>query len=435
MATDRNAAKRHQYKVSRTAPESEGADKTPRQKKRERKEKMGKGAKYILVAIGVAAMVLSVSTMACAGVLNQTQQSSEGYELTGGVAATVEGQSIGEDTITRQIMATRSSMGYESDADWASYLSSNGMTPESYRESLIESYARTYLLQLAEKEHDITVSDEEIDQAWDDTVANYGSEETFVSLLESIRMTEESYRSSLESSLAQEKLRDAVAPVEEPTDEEIIAYANENLASYNDARRSSHILIKVDEDADDTTREEAHRKAQEILDKLNAGNITFEDAAKEYSEDSSAEAGGDVGWDKLTTFVTAYQDALSQLQPGQMSGIVETTYGYHIILCTDLFHVDGEVTSIDQIPEALRDQFAETIKSTEQQTAYNAWLDQYIEDADITINPMPEDVPYNVDMDAAASDDGASGDDESASDDGADASSGSDGAASDGTAE
>ena len=407
MASDRNSAKRHQYKVARPTGDT-ATPLTAREKRRARKEKAGKGAKYVLVAIGVAAMVLSVSTMACAGVLNQTQQASEGYELTGGVAATVDGQSIGEDTITRQIMSTRESLGYESDADWASYLSSSGLTPESYRESLIESYARSYLLQVAVKEHDIAVSEEELNAAWDEDVASYGDEQTFVSLLESMGMTKDSYLDSLSTSLAQDKLRDEVAPVEEPTDEEIVAYANENLASYNDARRSSHILFKVAEDADDATREEARTKAQEVLDKLNAGEVSFEDAAKEYSEDGSAENGGDVGWDKLTTFVTEYQDALSQLAPGQMSGIVETTYGYHIIKCTDLFHVDGEVTSVDQIPEEIRDQFVQTIEQTAQSTAYNEWFEQYVADADIQINPMPEDVPYNVDMNEATSDDAAS---------------------------
>ena len=54
-----------------------------------------------------------------------------------------------------------------------------------------------------------------------------------------------------------------------------------------------------------------------MLDKLNAGEVEFADAAKEYSEDSSADGGGDVGWDKLTTFVTEYQDALSALSKGR----------------------------------------------------------------------------------------------------------------------
>lgn len=367
--------------------------------KRESKKALGTGAKYVLVAIGVAAMLLSVTAMACSGVINEfVNPSSEEYTLTGGVAATVNGVNITEDTVTRQIMSTRSSMGYGSDQSWADYLASSGSTPESYRENIINQYARQYLVTEAINEYGITVTDEDLDEAWDDFVASYGSEEDALQTLKNVGYTKDTYLESMESSLAQQKLRDKVAPEKEPTDEEIVEYMNDNLDTYNDARRSSHILIKVDSDADDAAKQEAQAKAQEVLDKINSGEMSFEDAAKEYSEDSSAEDGGDVGWDKLTQFVTEYQDALSALSKDQVSGIVESSYGYHIIKCTDYFHVDGEVTSVDQIPEDLRDQIVETIKSNQVQTDYNNWLNEYVENADIVINPMPENVPYNVDV-------------------------------------
>ena len=152
----------------------------------------------------------------------------------------------------------------------------------------------------------------------------------------------------------------------------------------------------------------------ELLDKINAGEISFEDAAKEYSEDSSADNGGDVGWDKLTTFVSDYQDALSALDVDQVSGIVESSYGFHIIKCTGHFYVDGSVTSIDQIPEDLRNQFSDTIKTEEEGTAYNDWLNNYVDEADIQINEMPTDVPYNVSLEGVTptseTEEGASGD-------------------------
>ena len=368
--------------------------------KRENKQQIGKGVKYVLVAIGVLAMVLSVTGVACSGILNQAS-SGKGYHLTGGVAATVNGTKITEDTVTEQIMSTRTSMGYDDDADWAAYLASAGMTPESYRQNIIDSLIDDVLVSQAERDANIQVSDEDVEAEWQEVASSYGSEDEFVQMLEQLGYTEDSYKETIRQNLASEQFRDEVAPVEEPTDDEVIAYANENLSSYNDARRSSHILIKVASDADDATCEEAKAKAQDILDQINAGEISFEDAAKEYSEDSSAADGGDVGWDKLTTFVDAYQQALSALDTGQVSGVVETDYGYHIIKCTDRFHVDGEVTSIDQIPEDLRNTFIETIESTNQGTAYNEWLQKQRDEADIQVNDMPADVPYNVDMAAA----------------------------------
>lgn len=395
MAVSKRSAKIKRDPV----PEAEPSKK---QVKQARKEKLSKAGKIVLVVIGIAAMLLSVSAMACSGVLNQVQ-SQEDYKLTGGVAATVNGVNIKEDTVTEQIMSLRQS-SYESDEDWATYLSQQGLTPESYRENVIDSIARQYLLTQAEKEYDITVSQDDLDEAWDEAVENYGGDEdTFVDMITQFGFTKETYQENTKSSLAQEKLREKVASVEDPTDDQIVSYINENLDTYNDARRSSHILFKVADDATDEESAEVEAKAQEVLDKLNAGEVEFADAAKEYSEDSSADDGGDVGWDKLTTFVTEYQDALSALSTGQMSGLVKTTYGYHIILCTDQFNVES-VSSADEIPEAIRDAISSKIKTEEESAKYSTWLNDYIDKADIKINEMPEDAPYNVDMSKAKAD-------------------------------
>lgn len=395
MAVSKRSAKIKRDPVPEAAP-------SKKQVKQARKEKLSKAGKIVLVVIGIAAMLLSVSAMACSGVLNQVQ-SQDDYKLTGGVAATVNGVNIKEDTVTEQIMSLRQS-SYESDEDWATYLSQQGLTPESYRENVIDSIARQYLLTQAEKEYDITVSQDDLDEAWDEAVENYGGDEdTFVDMITQFGFTKETYQENTKSSLAQEKLREKVASVEDPTDDQIVSYINENLDTYNDARRSSHILFKVADDATDEESAEVEAKAQEVLDKLNAGEVEFADAAKEYSEDSSADDGGDVGWDKLTTFVTEYQDALSALSTGQMSGLVKTTYGYHIILCTDQFNVES-VSSADEIPEAIRDAISSKIKAEEESAKYSTWLNDYIDKADIKINEMPEDAPYNVDMSKAKAD-------------------------------
>ena len=397
MAVSKRSAKIKRDPVPEAAP-------SKKQVKQARKEKLSKAGKIVLVVIGIAAMLLSVSAMACSGVLNQVQ-SQEDYKLTGGVAATVNGVNIKEDTVTEQIMSLRQS-SYESDEDWATYLSQQGLTPESYRENVIDSIARQYLLTQAEKEYDITVSQDDLDEAWDEAVENYGGDEdAFVDMITQFGFTKETYQENTKSSLAQERLREKVASVEDPTDDQIVSYINENLDTYNDARRSSHILFKVADDATDEESAEVEAKAQEVLDKLNAGEVEFADAAKEYSEDSSADDGGDVGWDKLTTFVTEYQDALSALSKGQMSGLVKTTYGYHIILCTDQFNVES-VSSADEIPEAIRDAISSKIKTEEESAKYSTWLNDYIDKADIKINEMPEDVPYNVDMSKAKADEG-----------------------------
>ena len=383
-------------RIKREAPEAKPQTKAER--RAEHKEKMSKGAKIVLVAIGCAAMLLSVSAAACSGVLNQAQTKEE-YTLTGGVAATVNGVNIKEDTVTKQIMAVRTSLGYDKDEDWAQYLVDNSMTPESYREQVIDSYVESYLKQQAEKEYDITVTDEDLEKSWQEAAEASGGEEAFTEQIETYGFTKDSYKESLRSNLASQKLKEAVAGTEDPTDDEIVAYLNESLDVYNDARRSSNILIKVAEDASEEEDAEAKAKAQEVLDKIESGDMSFADAAKEYSEDTgSAQDGGDVGWDKLTTFVTEYQDALSGLSKGQVSGLVKTTYGYHIIECTDVFKVDGEVEKAKEVPEEIRTYISNILKTQAENTAYSEWWTEYKEKADIVINEMPENVPYNVSL-------------------------------------
>ena len=396
MAVQKKSARIKREAAPQAAP-------SKRQVKQERKEKLSKTAKIVLVAIGIFAMLLSVSAMACSGVINEAK-TEEPYKLTGGVAATVNGVNIKEDTVTKQIMSLRES-SYKSDEDWATYLSQQGLTPASYRESVIDGIARQYLLTQAEKEYKITVSQDDLDKAWKDAVKGYGGDEkAFVDMITQVGFTKETYLENIKSSLAQQKLRKEVASVDEPSDEEIVSYLNENLGTYNDARRSSHILFKVAEDASEKERAKLEAEAQKVLDKLNAGEIEFDKAAKKYSEDSSADDGGDVGWDKLTTFVTEYQDALNGLSAGQMSGLVKTNYGYHIILCTEQFNVT-EVASVDEIPAGIRDAIAERIKSTKESEKYGAWLKDYTEKADIEIKKMPAEVPYNIDVDAVLSND------------------------------
>ena len=399
MAT-KNTSTPRRAKVKReaaSAPAPTPTKTTKAQRKKDAKAKLSKGAKIVLVAIGCAAMLLSVSAMACSGVLSQTTNTQD-YKLTGGVAATVNGTNIKEDTITKQIMSARTSLGKTKDKDWAQYLADQGQTPESYREAMIRSYANQYLLTEAEKEYNITVTDEDVDKAWKDAAKSYGSEQAFEDVLKQIGYDEDSYKESLKSSLAQQKLKEAVAPEKKPTDDEIVEYLNDNLDTYNNAKRSSHILIKVASDASEEDDAKAKATAQEALDKINSGELSFADAAKKYSEDSSKDDGGDVGWDKLTTFVTEYQDALNNLQKGQVSGLVKSTYGYHIITCTDTFSVNGSVTSIDQVPTEIKDYISNVVKTQQVSADFSAWQKDYLDKADLKINKMPEDVPYNVDM-------------------------------------
>ena len=401
--------KKAQRAAAKAAKAAERAANKPARKAK-RKARVSRAGLMAAVAVGCAAMILSVCGIACSGILSSGSDSTTAsYELTGGVAATIAGTNITEDTITKQIMSTRTSGGYNKDKSWAQYLVNQGYTPKSLRKELITSYARQYMIEKAEKEYGVEVTDEEVEAQWQKACKSAGGEKKFKKTLKTYGYTKSTYKSSLKSSLAQEKLQDAVAPKKTPSDKKILKYVNENLDTYNDARKSSHILIKVDSDASDEDKQAAKDKAQECLDKINSGELTWDKAVKKYSEDTGSKKSGskgnkgNVGWDKLTSFVDAYETALEGLSEGQMSEVVESDYGYHIIRCTGYFHVDDSVTEVSQLPKAIKKYVVNIIKSQNSSTKYNTWLEKYIKKGHLKINKMPKDVPYNVSLKGVSS--------------------------------
>ena len=112
-------------------------------------------------------------------------------------------------------------------------------------------------------------------------------------------------------------------------------------------RNISHILIKVQDvetiTNDDGTETYKYNPTQEETDKLNAvlekqkdSSVSFAEIATEYSDDTSASSGGELGLSMKSTanFVQPFADAAFALKDGEISGVVETTYGYHIITVT-----------------------------------------------------------------------------------------------------
>ena len=312
------------------------------------------------------------------------------YGYTGGVAATVNGSEIEEDTITKYIQDFRTSSELTTDQDWANWMNENSLDPETVRSQVIDYYTEVELKKQACDEKGITVDESQVNEQIDTMKANYASDEEWQTALSSAGITEEQYRESIEDGLRDEALMNTIAGDSATAeDSQVLEMLNTYYTMFDGATRSSHILFSSDDEA----------TAQQVLDQINAGTLDFAEAAKQYSTDTaSAENGGDVGWDAINTFVESYTTALDGLSKGQVSGLVTSDYGIHIIMCTDEFSCDGTATSLDAYPSEFVDYISNIVKSQNQSTAYNDWFTSYKEQADIQINDMPEDVPYNLDM-------------------------------------
>lgn len=315
--------------------------------------------------------------------------SSNASGSTGGVAATVNGAEISEDKVTAMIESIRSQMGATDEDTWGQWLADNKMTPDSVRKEMIDSFVGEEISKQGAQDKGIQVDDSDVDKIVDKMKSNYDSDDKWQAALKQAGFTEDEYRQNIKDELMKSKFQETFATDEEPSQDDLMQYAKMYASAYDGAKRSSHILFDANDE--DT--------AKSVLEQIKSGQLDFADAAKQYSkDDASASKGGDVGWDKLNKFVKEYTDALSGLDKDQISDLVKSNYGYHIIKCTDVFTAPKDLTSLDQIPPDFLDNIKASLKKQKQNTAYQAWLDDQKNKADIKINDMPQNLPYDVDV-------------------------------------
>ncbi len=123
------------------------------------------------------------------------------------------------------------------------------------------------------------------------------------------------------------------------TDEEVKAFYDENASKFqgNEQRQASHILIAYGVGAKDADKAAAKAKAEDILAQLRKNPKRFEELATKYSQDpGSASKGGDLGSFGRGAMVKPFEDAVFSMKVNDISDIVESEFGYHIIKLTGI---------------------------------------------------------------------------------------------------
>ncbi len=132
---------------------------------------------------------------------------------------------------------------------------------------------------------------------------------------------------------------DALLASEQVGADEIKSYYESNLSKYGEPeqRRASHILIAVKSGAGDAEKAKARERAAQILSRLRKSPGSFAELAKKNSGDpGSASRGGDLGFFSRGMMVRAFEDAAFRLKPNQISDLVESDFGFHIIKITGI---------------------------------------------------------------------------------------------------
>ncbi len=328
---------------------------TKKEKKKTKKEKKNKNKIFfILTSIIILIAIVLI-------VVNIGKGPSEEVKTTN-IAALVDGETITLDDLNTQY---------------------NKISPQEKdvisKEFLLSVLIDNKLLLQKADEKGVFITDEEIESEISRIKAQFPSEESFNQFLESQAMTLQTLKEITIEQLKIKKVlsQEAFAKIT-VTDSEAEAYYKENTDQFIGKEgeiRAAHILLNTAEDA------------EEVLKKIEAGE-DFSILAKENSIGPSAPNGGELGFFGKLVMVKEFEDAAFALAEGEVSGVVQTQFGYHIIK-----------RNADTIPlEDVKSQIKQSLMFSKQRAVYQTYMGQLRAQADIKVYYGVSEVPEELEI-------------------------------------
>ncbi|MEN2767508.1 peptidylprolyl isomerase [Ornithinibacillus xuwenensis] len=239
----------------------------------------------------------------------------------------------------------------------------NELLVSQYGTDVLNSLITEKVIEEEIEKQDIEVTQEEIDAEKEEYYEYYGGEEAFLETLSYSGVSVEDFESDLELYIATNKLMEDDIAI---TEEEMETYFEENKDSFaqQEEVQASHILV------------EDLETANKIVEMLKAGE-DFAELAKEYSTDSSAENGGELGYFGKGEMVEAFENAAFEMEVGNYSDPVETEHGYHVIKVTD--HTEAK----EAVYEDVKDEIADILFDQKADEIYTTWVNELMAEYEI----------------------------------------------------
>ncbi|QTL96483.1 peptidylprolyl isomerase [Iocasia frigidifontis] len=247
-----------------------------------------------------------------------------------------------------------------------------------YRKVKLEGFINAVLLDQEIKNRNIVLTDEEKDEIFNNQIAGLKENEgaTDEEILDSIKQmglnSMEEYKEFLFERLGDQlllaKLQKEILDTASVTDEEIENYYNDNIDSMEQVEqiKTSHILLENEE------------MANQVLNQINNG-ADFAEMAREYSVDNSAKNGGNLGYIKKgdKNWDQDFTEAAFALDENEVSDVVKTQFGYHIIKVFD--HVEEKTYQLEEV----KDEIEGELLNNKRQEIWNQFILDLHENAEI----------------------------------------------------
>jgi peptidyl-prolyl cis-trans isomerase C len=169
------------------------------------------------------------------------------------------------------------------------------------------------------------------------------------------------------------------------TEKEAKAYYDKNpdLFKSPEQIKARHILIQVPKEAPDEEKKKLKEKADEVLKKIKAGE-DFTKLAADFSDDPGTKSkGGELGFFSKGSMVPAFEQAAFALKPGEVSEVVETDFGFHVI------KVDEKKEAVSEPFETIKEKVTKQVLREKQETKVTEFVEQALKKAKVMMNPAP----------------------------------------------
>ncbi len=217
----------------------------------------------------------------------------------------------------------------------------------------------------------VIITDQELQRAYQEIRDRYDDEDAFFSDLEKNRLSKASLQAALHRQCKVNTVLESIASHAPAISEiDIGIYYHLHAEQFNrpERREVSHIFISINPDYAENTPEAALSRAQELAEKLHKKPHKFADLALRHSECPTALQGGVLGIVPRGTLYPELDAVLFNLKPGEVSDVVKSEIGLHLLLCKSI--QKAETLSLAKATPKIR----QLMKERARRTCQRAWL-------------------------------------------------------------
>lgn len=305
------------------------------------------------------ALFICTITFSHAVAANDKKTDEKTKEVNPANAALVNGQPIAYNDFEMQYEMLKNRMR------------ASGKPEAQIKKDTLEFLINNELLYQDSLKSGIKIDKKKIDEELASFKARFNDQKKFDEWLTTTGLTVERLTGHLRHNMAVRELVDKeIASKVKVSEKKVEEFYNQNPQYFQkpESARARHILIKVEKDADKKTKEAARQKLVDLKKRLDKGE-KFEDLAKENSDCPSSSQGGDLGFFTRGKMVPSFEKAAFALKPGEISDIVETQFGYHLIQLVE--RKGPEKVELKEVKSHIEEQ----LKKNEMTDAVQAYID------------------------------------------------------------